>query len=244
LTTITMTLIDLEWHGRELPSLVLRREGLSAAAEAEAALQVAHPEAERLGRKALRALVDAFLGDRPANSDLFERAHSLGRRLCETVDCQWKPGEEAYTLKCPIYALHRPVAHSIAMTVTTECSICGSEALSCEHVPGEEYGGKRCVSEVTGISPLGHIAWTAEPDFVYTWHQPQEVPTEQLIRDGIIQEAGDDAFCTHCADCDGAPSEGDLDPVTRFEQLVAKARQDASGGGSADSSSASKCSAT
>lgn len=231
MSTITMTLIDLEWHGRELPPTVLRREGLRAAAEVEAGLEAGHPEAERVGRDALRALVDAFLGDRQANADLFERAHELGRRLCKTVDCRWKPGEDAYRLKCPIYALHRPVAHSIAMTITTECSICGSEALSCEHVPGEEYDGEWCVSNVTGISPLGHIAWTAKPDFVYTWHQPQEVLTERLIRDGIIQKAGDDAFCTHCADCDGAPSEGDLDPVTRFEQLAAKPRQEPHQGG-------------
>jgi hypothetical protein len=229
MSTITMTLIDLKWHGRELPAAVLRREGLRAAVEVEAGLEVAHPDAERVGRDALRALVDAFLGDRDANSDLFERAHALGRRLCEAVDCRWEPGEDAYTLRCPIYALHRSFAHSIAMTVTTECSICGAEALSCEHVPGREYDGGSCVSKVTGISPFGHIALTANPDFVYTWHQAQEVPTRRLIDDGIIQKAGDDAFCTHCVDCNGAPNEGDLDPVTRFAQLAARGQGDASG---------------
>jgi hypothetical protein len=222
--SMTMTLIDLHWHGRELPPHILRERGLRAAAVCEGGLAIGRSDAEKLGRTALRALVDAFLGDRVSNADLFTRAHRLGRRLSEAVHCQWTSGDEIYTLDCPIYGLHRPFAHSLAMTVTTECSICGAGALQCAHVPGEEYEGESCFSKVTGIGALGHVALTADPDFIYTWHQRQSVATSAIIADGTIKRAGDVAFCTHCQDCDGLPREGDLDPVGRLERLIASAQ--------------------
>lgn len=214
-----MTLIDLQWHGKELAPDVLRRRGLRGAVAAEVGLAVGSADAETNGRTALRALVDAFLGDRAANADLFKRAHALGRRISETVRCRYTPGEDFYSLSCPIFGLHRMVAHSIEATVTTACSICGAGTLGCEHVPGGEYEGETCVTSVLALG-LGDIAFTAEPDFIYTWHQPHSFPTDQLILDGVIQQLGDEAFCTHCRECDGSPTKGDLDPVARFSQLV------------------------
>jgi hypothetical protein len=71
---------------------------------------------------------------------------------------------------------------------------------------------------------MGHVALTANPDFIYTWHQPVSIAADQLISDGVIDEHGDDAFCTHCLACDGVPTDGDLDPVDRWARLVADAR--------------------
>jgi hypothetical protein len=223
MTTITMRLIDLRWHGRELPPDVLRRQGLQGALRSEVGLRAGdRRDAEKQGRAALRALADAFLSDREANVDLFRRAHQLGRTLSESVGCPCTPGKNEYTLECPIYGLHRLFAHSLAMTITTACSICGGGALACLHVPGEQYDGRRCVQEVTGIARLGHVAMTANPDFIYTWHQPNSVKTETLIADGTIAATGDPAYCTHCQECSGEPSEGDLDPVTRLNRLTAE----------------------
>lgn len=217
--TMPLILIDLEWHGRELPPKILRRQGLRGAFRCRTGFEIGHPDAETDGRRALRSLVDAFLQDRVTNADLFERAHELGRLLNGTMGCFWTPGEENYTLQCPIFALHRGAAHSLAMTLTTACSICGAGSLECEHVPGWEYDGVPCFSRVVEIASFGHIALTPDPDFTYTWHQPQTAATGQLIAEGIIRRVGDRAECTHCSECVGRPTPDELDPVSRFNRL-------------------------
>ena len=220
MNTITVTLIDAERHGREPSASAQREAGLPAAETAEAALRESHPDAEPFARKALRVLADGFLGDRKANEDLFGRAHELGRVICETAGCAWKAEEESYSIDCPVFALHRTVAHSVAMTTTRECSICGVEPLACEHLDGSEYDGEICVFKVTAIAPFGHVAVTADPEFVYTWHRPEKVATERLLADGLIGEAGEKAACTHCLNCPGVPTSDDLNPVARFKHLI------------------------
>lgn len=217
-----MILIDAARHGREPPAAELRERGLEKLRGAVPRLLHGDTSAEARVRSGLRDVVDAFLGDRQANEDLFYLAHQVGELLSTIAVCCWEPGEETYTLNCPIYALHRPMAHSIATTVTTECSICGAGALQCNHLAGNLYDGELCVNNVTGMSPVGHIAFTAEPDFIYTWHQPHEKQVDELIESGIIGQPGDPATCTHCQECEGRPGSGDLDPVTRFEKMVAK----------------------
>lgn len=64
-------------------------------------------------------------------------------------------------------------------------------------MPSEIYHGQECVTTVTAMGMFPHIALTANPDFNYTWHQPQYAATEQLIGDGTIRRAGDRAICTH-----------------------------------------------
>jgi hypothetical protein len=222
MASMTMMLIDARYHGPEPTPELLRRRGVQRAVSCDIGLEHGHPNAERDGRAALRDLVDAFLQDRPRNADLFYLAHVLGRRLSTTVNCRWTPGKESYTLECPIYALHRKFAHSIAITVTTECSICGAGALGCEHIPGDIYEDVICSSAVTKIASFGHVAFTADPDFTYTWHQSQRVPVASLIKNGIIETPGDNAYCTHCQTCDGCTTDDDLDPVGRFERLIAE----------------------
>lgn len=215
-------MIEIGPDGAELTPDELRRRGVRRALEADLALARSEPRAPREARRALGELVDAFLHDRRRNAVLYKRAHQLGERLSRSGSCEWQPGTEHYTLRCPIYALHRKVAHSVAMTVTTACSVCGAEALGCDHIPGEIYGDEICGSVVTSIGPPGHIAFTAEPDFVYTWHQEQRVPSARLLQQGVISEIGQPAPCRHCQDCSGWPGPGDLDPVGRFKQLVAE----------------------
>jgi hypothetical protein len=214
-------MIQTDASGDGLTPELLRRRGLRRALAAEIALTRGSEDGAEEARAAIGDLVEAFLHDRRANADLYARAHRLGALLSRSEGCRWKSGSECYTLACPIYALHRPVAHSVAMTVATHCSICGAAALQCEHIPGEPYDGQRCYAVVDEICSVGHIAITADPGFLYTWNQTQQQSTARLIQDGIIKRSGDPAWCTHCQDCPGAwgPTDGDLDPVSRFEQL-------------------------
>lgn len=220
---MTMVLLDANRHGREFEPSYLREVGVRAATVSQIMLRGRHRAADRQARIALQTLVDAFLGDRRRNADLFTRAIRLGRMLSETAGCKWTCEGERYTLMCPIFALRRGCAHSIAMTTTEECSICGAETFGCEHVPGETYDGETCHSRVTRISEVGHIAFTANPDFVYTWHQPRYEDTRDLIRRGVIESAGDDLYCRYCESCPEYPSPEDLDPIERFERLKASA---------------------
>jgi hypothetical protein len=112
------------------------------------------------------------------------------------------------------------------MTVTTRCSICGAGELECDHLPGETYDGEECLSVVESIGPLGHVAFTANPDFTYTWYRDQEVSTADIVADGTVGAAGDPATCSHCQECAGLndPSAGDLDPVGRWEEMGCSCR--------------------
>jgi hypothetical protein len=219
-----VSLVQVDESGQELTPAFLRRRGLRSALAAEIFLGAGDKRGADLARRAIADLVEAFLHDRTGNAGLFARAHRVGALLSETAGCFWEPGPETYTLRCPIYALHQTWATSIATTVTTRCSICGAGELECDHVPGQIYDGEACQSVVESIGPLGHVALTANPDFTYTWYRDQRVATEEIIRNGTIATAGDPATCSHCRECPGlaGPSAGDLDPVGRWEAMVAR----------------------
>ena len=221
---IEVTLIDASRHGREPSPATLRENSLPAAEAAEIALYAGQDNAENKARAVLRDVVDAFLGDRQTNNDLFERAHQFGRTIVETVGCSWVEEGDRYVNRCPIFALHRTAAHSLELTTLQKCSICGAEPLSCGHLSGLEYDGEVCAFLVTEILPIGAVAWTADPEFTYTWHRPETVPTDQLIAEGILRVADEPAACTHCLNCSGTPSADDLDPIGRFYRLVKKNR--------------------
>lgn len=206
-------------HDDELTPQDLRRRGLREALRAEFELRRGARRGAARARNAIRDLVDAFLHDRHGNAQLFTRAHQIGRLLSETQGCPWTAGPQQYVLECPIYALHRGAAHSLAMTQTCICSICGKGDFECNHVPGRVYNGERCYSVVESISHVDHVALTASPDFLYTWHQPQQVSTESLVERGIIHSVGDPAYCGHCQGCSGYPTQDELDPAGRLRRL-------------------------
>ncbi len=216
-----MALIQTDADGNDLTPEILRRRGLRRALASEIALTHGREGGADEARAAIADLVEAFLHDRRVNADLYARAHRLGAMLSANEGCRWKDGSENYTLACPIYALHQPFAHSVAMTVTSHCSLCGADAFQCEHIPGESYDGQPCYSVADKICSVGHIAITADPDFLYTWHQTQQQSTARLIEEGIIEKAGDPAWCSHCRGCPGSwgPTDDDLDPVGRFARL-------------------------
>jgi hypothetical protein len=228
-----VSLVQVDDSGQELTPAFLRRRGLRSAVAAEIALRAGDERGAAVARSAIADLVEAFLHDRTSNANLFARAHRVGALLSKTAGCFWRPGPETYTLRCPIFALHQMWATSVALTVTTRCSICGAGELECDHLPGELYDEVECLSVVESIGPFGHFALTANPDFTYTWYRDQEVSTAAILADGTIARAGDAATCSHCQDCPGlnGPSAGDLDPVGRWEEIRARAERPAPKGG-------------
>lgn len=221
---IKMILMRAGPHGPGPPAAVLRQRGLEELATYETHLREERlDEAEPVGRLALSLLVDAFLTDRRSQVELFRAAHAVGMHLNETFGCDYSydPDEDEYELMCPVFALHRPVAHSVEITTVTTCSICSAGPFACLHVPGEVYDGERCSSNIESISPMGGVAFTADPDFLYTWHQPRHYASADLLKTGNIEAAGEALACNHCQQCAGAPTEGDLDPVTRYREMQA-----------------------
>jgi hypothetical protein len=219
-----VTHVRVDDDGELLTPRLLRRRGLRGAHDAEFGLRLGDSEAVEQGRAALGDLVNAFLHDRRGNAALFVRAHRLGKELSLREGCRWTAGEETYELRCPIFALHRTVAHSVALTFDSACSVCGAGPFTCDHVSGETYDGAVC-HHANGrlLGGLDHVALTADPDFVSTWHQPQRAETARLLADGKISKAGDILCCRHCRNCTGLaePTDGDLDPVQRWESIVA-----------------------
>jgi hypothetical protein len=211
-------------HGPGPPAAELRREAAAAlGAYADHLENGRRGPAETAGRTALALAVDAFLTDRPNNAELFAAAHRLGDHLSATFTCRYSydAARDEYERMCPVFALHRGVAHSVELTRTTICSICGAAAFECLHVPGDVYDGELCSMDAERLLPMGGIAFTADPDFLYTWHQPLTATSEEMLEAGLITTAGQDIFCTHCQTCDGLPDPGDLDPVRRYREARA-----------------------
>jgi hypothetical protein len=226
-----MAYLEVGKDGELLTASRLRNRGLRRERHGQILLRWAPErgkEAEQLLRKALANLVDAFLIDRKGQSDLFGRAHVLGRDLVREIGCYFKyeDDKDTYTLRCPIFALHQKVALSVAWTLITRCSICEAGPFECDHVPGRSYGGAECYEQIDRVAGLGHVAWTANPDFLYTWHQPRQFQGASLLAEGRIARLGEEISCDHCVGCAGVigPTHGDLDPVGRVRKLVAENR--------------------
>lgn len=223
-----MPYLEVDEDGEPLTAERLRSRGLRREREGQLKRRYGEGDTESLLRSALADLVDAFLIDRRGQKDLFARAHRLGSEINFAYHCEFSydAQEGSYEIQCPIFALHRPVAHSVAWTLITKCTICGAAAFGCEHLAGHEYDGEVCEMAIVEITGLGHIAFIANPDFLYTWHQPQHYEAAKLLASGQIQSVGEKLHCTHCERCPGAlgPSEGDLDPVSRWREIVAKNR--------------------
>lgn len=43
------------------------------------------------------------------------------------------------------------------------CSVCGKNQSSCNHIPGREYEGKRCIKTLSGISDVYEVSFVAVP---------------------------------------------------------------------------------
>ncbi len=221
-----MPAIEIDADGTLLTARELRRRGLRLAFDAQMDRATGAPDAETTDRIALSQLVDAFLLDRVGNQDLFAVAHRIGRDLMREHGCPYTyvADEREYRQDCPIFKLHATVGLSIAWHFACECSICGADAFTCDHAPGEEYEGKTCSYGAGRTLGIDHVALTANPDFIYTWITNTTEKAGDLIHEGVIAKAGDTIRCTHCANCYGlaGPTADDLDPVSRWQNLAAE----------------------
>jgi hypothetical protein len=226
-----MAYVEIGEDGERITPARLRAGGLRGERDGQILLRYAAgggKASERLLRAALGDLVDAFLIDRVGQADLFARAHVLGADLHGQFGCsyEYKEEEDTYSLRCPVFALHQTFAFSVAWTLITRGSICGAGAFECDHVSGRTYAGAECRQKVEKVVGFPHVALTADPDFLHTWHQPIQAKGAQLVAEGKIRKPGDEVHCKHCAGCLArlGPTEGDLDPVGRFSEFVAENR--------------------
>ncbi|MFF7492711.1 MULTISPECIES: hypothetical protein [Streptomyces] len=87
---------------------------------------------------------------------LFESAHELvdevgtllRRHYSESCTLPYRDG--AYYCECPVDLAHLRVGLSPEIRVLeSECSICNLDPEDCDHLPGEMYDGRECVSVIT-----------------------------------------------------------------------------------------------
>jgi hypothetical protein len=183
--------------------------------------------AERHLRSAVRNLVEAFLEGRRANADLYVLTHRIGRVLRQQFGCAYSRGDSGdYVNHCPIPALHRIFGHSIAWSWATRCTVCGGGELECDHIPGLEYDGVTCWFENDTLVGFDHLAFTASPDFAYTFIQPDTVSEAQIVKQ-FGRRLGDRETlnCDHCKTCSGfvAIDPDALDPEARAARAMAEA---------------------
>lgn len=87
---------------------------------------------------------------------LFEAAHELvdevgtllRRHYSESCILPYRDG--TYYRECPVDLAHLRVGLSPEIRVLeSECSICNLDPEECDHLPGEMYGGRECMSVIT-----------------------------------------------------------------------------------------------
>lgn len=102
---------------------------------------------------------------------LFESAHELvdkvgvllRRHYSESCILSYRGG--AYYRECPVDLAHLRVGLSPEIRVLeSECSICNLDPVDCDHLPGEMYDGRECVSiitkwEVTAVAIVANPRW-------------------------------------------------------------------------------------
>lgn len=100
---------------------------------------------------------------------LFESAHELvdevgtllRRHYSESCILPYRDG--AYYRECPVDLAHLRVGLSPEIRVLeSKCSICNLDPEDCDHVPGEMYDGRECVSVITKAEPTA-VAIVANP---------------------------------------------------------------------------------
>ncbi|MFI5667734.1 hypothetical protein [Streptomyces sp. NPDC051704] len=132
---------------------------------------VQHPDAAAkatlLGlRGQLREAMDRAEFRDPA---LFESAHELvdevgtllRRYYSESCTLPYRDG--AYYRECPVDLAHLRVGLSPEIRVLeSECSICNLDPEDCDHLPGEMYDGRECLSVITKAE-ITAVAIVANP---------------------------------------------------------------------------------
>lgn len=193
------------WYEPVLSPSESARQGRALRAEALRALGAGQRvEAEKLARKAIERLVDAFLFDREGHRTCFNEAHELGQAVAKIFGCPLKASAdgEFWSRNCGISALHQQVGFSRAGTSLGRCSICGARDLECDHVRGEIYDGRRCFREIYAMT-LPEISLVQFPEDPRCYRV--QIPhSREQIEAAFDPSLPEDArpVCTHCLDCE------------------------------------------
>ncbi len=193
------------WYEPILPPSEYARQGRAFRAKALQALGSGQrAQVEKLARKAIERLVDAFLFDRSGHRSCFKEAHELGQAVARIFGCPLKASDdgEYWARDCGIPALHQRVGFSRAGTSLGRCSICNADDLECDHVRGKVYDGQRCFREIYEMT-LPEISLVQFPDDPRCYRVQIPYSREQieaafdLSRPNAARPA-----CTHCLDCE------------------------------------------
>lgn len=201
-----------------LPASACAKQGRRLRHEADWAMRDGRrEEAQRLYRRAIELLVDAFLIDRAGHRLCFAEAHRVGALVREHFGCPLVSHDEGehWSVDCGILALHQRLGTSFAAPTRGRCSICGADDLGCLHVPGKTYADQRCVRIIYDVD-LREVHLVAIPK------DPRCYRTQVLrSREEIETAYGGPlpsvvrAECTHCAECYGTSDGARPEDVDR-----------------------------
>ena len=123
-------------------------------------------EAEKVARRSLGLFASSlnWLEDTAE----FDRAHELmdlaGRYVRLSFGCQLRWQGEYYEQRCPVWIAHARVGFSPELLIRRyECSICGTDPVTCPHISGREYNGEVCIHKPEGFEAIGSVALVARP---------------------------------------------------------------------------------
>jgi hypothetical protein len=140
--------------------------------------------AESVARESLATFASAmnWLEDTPE----FDRAHRLlddaGKYVRLTFGCSLHQEADRYEQRCPVAISHKRIGVSPELLIHGfDCTVCGQDAESCEHIAGGKYGGQICARRPREIEVLG-IAWVSRPEQPDARLQSVPIDVDQLKR--------------------------------------------------------------
>jgi hypothetical protein len=145
-----------------------RRRAQGQLAEVELLLLRGHDaEAEAAARSSLAGLASSlnWLED----TDEFDEAHRLldlaGEYVRRTFGCSLHWTGSGYEQRCPVAIAHKRIGVSPEIVLDGwDCTICGSDAETCEHIAGRVYDGEPCARSARGPMRVLGVAWVTRPD--------------------------------------------------------------------------------
>ena len=169
-------------------------------------------DGERFPEETLRALQPMFVG----KSGIFDHSWSAKEQtariyhteLCYEPGKITRAGDDYCYLKAKAYMLrtekNRELMEEIEGGIKKEvsvgcsvreavCSLCGAKRGECDHVPGREYNGKLCYTELRGAEDAYEWSFVAVPAQRGAGVMKQFSPETRTLKE-FVQRQGSDAF--------------------------------------------------
>jgi hypothetical protein len=103
------------------------------------------------------------------DTDEFDEAHRLldlaGGYVRRTFGCSLHWTGSSYEQRCPVAIAHKRIGVSPEIVLAGwDCTICGADAETCEHIAGRVYNGEQCGRSARGPIRVLGMAWVNRPD--------------------------------------------------------------------------------